>query len=60
MMMMITIDINDNGSDSQVPGHVLREIAVNVLACFAHYDKMAATQPMADRIPGLSTILTAK
>lgn len=54
------IDTSDNGSDSQIPGHVLREIAVNVLACFAHYDKMAATQPMADRIPGLSTILIAK
>ena len=56
LIMMVLIDT----SDSQIPGHVLREIAVNVLACFAHYDKMAATQPMADRIPGLSTILTAK
>ncbi|KAI7876972.1 hypothetical protein K492DRAFT_239452 [Lichtheimia hyalospora FSU 10163] len=51
--------LRTNTSDSQIPGHVLREIAVNVLACFAHYDNMAATQPMADRIPGLSTILTA-
>ncbi|KAI8335399.1 Neurochondrin-domain-containing protein [Chlamydoabsidia padenii] len=42
----------------EVPDHVLKEIAVNVLACFAHYDAMAPTQNMIDRIPALSTVLT--
>ncbi|KAI9495758.1 Neurochondrin-domain-containing protein [Zychaea mexicana] len=41
----------------QVPEPVLREIAINVLACFAHYENMASSKMMADRIPALSTVL---
>ncbi|KAI8077724.1 Neurochondrin-domain-containing protein [Halteromyces radiatus] len=44
--------------NSEVPDHVLKEIAVNILACFAHYETMAPTQSMIDRIPALSIILT--
>ncbi|CAO3593104.1 unnamed protein product [Absidia cylindrospora] len=42
----------------EVPDHILKEIAVNILACFAHYDTMAPTQHMIYRIPALSTVLT--
>ncbi|KAL1930540.1 hypothetical protein VTP01DRAFT_10702 [Rhizomucor pusillus] len=43
---------SSSGSDSnQVPEPVLREIAINVLACFAKYDDMAKSTVMADRVP---------
>ncbi|ORZ15267.1 Neurochondrin-domain-containing protein [Absidia repens] len=48
----------DHEVGGEVPDHILKEIAVNILACFAHYDTMAPTQHMIDRIPALSTVLT--
>ncbi|KAL0080391.1 Neurochondrin-domain-containing protein [Phycomyces blakesleeanus] len=47
--------LNEN---AEIPESVLREIAVNILACFARYETMATSQPMVDKIPGLSIILT--
>ncbi|KAI7867642.1 Neurochondrin-domain-containing protein [Spinellus fusiger] len=44
--------------DAQVPEDVLREIAVNILACFAHYETLATRPPMVDKIPALSIALT--
>ncbi|OAD67815.1 hypothetical protein PHYBLDRAFT_79070 [Phycomyces blakesleeanus NRRL 1555(-)] len=44
--------------NAEIPESVLREIAVNILACFARYETMATSQPMVDKIPGLSIILT--
>ncbi|RCH91979.1 hypothetical protein CU098_008382 [Rhizopus stolonifer] len=44
-------------ADAQIPDPVLKEIAVNVLSCFAHYDNLAIKQDMADRIPALSRLL---
>lgn len=41
-----------------MPDPVLKEIAVNVLACFARFDNLATEQQMVDRIPGLSRLLT--
>ncbi|KAI9253994.1 Neurochondrin-domain-containing protein [Phascolomyces articulosus] len=49
-----------NSETGQVPEPVLREIAINVLACFAHYKNMASNKVMADRIPALSTVLKEK
>ncbi|ORZ01289.1 Neurochondrin-domain-containing protein [Syncephalastrum racemosum] len=46
-----------NSSDGQVPEPVLREIAINVLACFARYNDMATSKNMSDRVPTLSTSL---
>lgn len=45
--------------DTEVPDPVLKEIAVNVLSCFAHFDNLATEQQMVDRIPALSRLLTA-
>ncbi|ORX51685.1 hypothetical protein DM01DRAFT_1408627 [Hesseltinella vesiculosa] len=45
--------------DQEVPDHVLKEIAINVLACFAHFDDLAPTTNMVDRLPALSTTLSA-
>ncbi|KAI8374814.1 Neurochondrin-domain-containing protein [Blakeslea trispora] len=47
----------DQTMDAQVPDPVLKEIAVNILSCFARYD-MASEPAMADRIPALSRLLT--
>ncbi|KAL7319256.1 hypothetical protein PS15m_002414 [Mucor circinelloides] len=44
--------------DAEVPDPVLKEIAVNVLACFARFDNLATEQHMVDRIPALSRLLT--
>ncbi|KAI9017870.1 Neurochondrin-domain-containing protein [Phycomyces nitens] len=44
--------------NAEIPESVLREIAVNILACFARYETMATSQKMVDKIPGLSIILT--
>lgn len=44
--------------DAEVPDPVLKEIAVNVLSCFARFDNLATEQQMVDRIPGLSRLLT--
>lgn len=41
-----------------MPDPVLKEIAVNVLACFARFDNLATEQHMVDRIPALSRLLT--
>ena len=49
-----------NSETGEIPEPVLREIAINVLACFAHYEKMASNKVMADRIPALSTVLKEK
>ncbi|KAI7849899.1 Neurochondrin-domain-containing protein [Circinella umbellata] len=46
-----------NSETGEISEPVLREIAINVLACFAHYENMASNKVMADRIPGLSTVL---
>ncbi|KAG2213962.1 hypothetical protein INT47_001232 [Mucor saturninus] len=46
--------------DAEVPDPVLKEIAVNILACFAHYESLASEPDMVDRIPGLSRLLDAK
>lgn len=48
----------DHDVDAEVPDPVLKEIAVNILACFAHYETMASEPAMVDRIPGLSRLLT--
>ncbi|KAI8878581.1 hypothetical protein K501DRAFT_228166 [Backusella circina FSU 941] len=48
----------NHGVDAQVPDPVLKEIAVNILACFAHEEKLVTDQNMVDRIPTLSTVLT--
>lgn len=48
----------DHAEDAEVPDPVLKEIAVNILACFAHYESMASEPAMVDRIPGLSRLLT--
>jgi hypothetical protein len=47
----------DHEVDAEVPDPVLKEIAVNILACFAHYESLATEQNMVDRIPGLSRLL---
>ena len=46
--------------DQEVPDHVLKEIAINILACFAHFDDLAASQLMIDRLPALSTVLSPR
>lgn len=48
----------DHEVDAEVPDPVLKEIAVNILGCFAHYESMASEPAMVDRIPGLSRLLT--
>jgi hypothetical protein len=48
----------DHDVDAEVPDPILKEIAVNILACFAHYETMASEPAMVDRIPGLSRLLT--
>jgi hypothetical protein len=48
----------DHAVDAEVPDPVLKEIAVNILACFAHYESLASQPNMVDRIPGLSRLLT--
>ncbi|KAG0193794.1 hypothetical protein DFQ28_003198 [Apophysomyces sp. BC1034] len=45
--------------NAEVPESVLQEIGVSILACFAHYEDMATRKQMTDRIPALSTILSA-
>lgn len=50
----------DHEVDAEVPDPVLKEIAVNILACFAHYESLASEPDMVDRIPGLSRLLDAK
>lgn len=44
--------------DAEVPDSTLKEIAVNVLSCFARYPQLAPQQNMVDRIPALSRLLT--
>ncbi|CEP10319.1 hypothetical protein [Parasitella parasitica] len=44
--------------DAEVPDPVLKDIAVNVLSCFARFESLATEQPMVDRIPALSRLLT--
>jgi hypothetical protein len=46
--------------DAEVPDPVLKEIAVNILACFAHETSLVTDQNMVDRIPTLSTVLVPK
>ncbi|OBZ91049.1 Neurochondrin [Choanephora cucurbitarum] len=48
---------NNQTMDAQVPDPVLKEIAVNILSCFAHYETLASEPAMADRIPALSRLL---
>ncbi|KAI9485846.1 MAG: Neurochondrin-domain-containing protein [Benjaminiella poitrasii] len=48
----------DHNEASEVPDPVLKEIAVNILSCFAHFESLASQQEMVDRIPGLSRLLT--
>ncbi|CAO3612994.1 unnamed protein product [Cunninghamella blakesleeana] len=48
----------NNDGIGEVPNHVYKEIAVNILACFAHYENMSSSPSMADRIPALSTTLS--
>ncbi|KAI9283177.1 Neurochondrin-domain-containing protein [Sporodiniella umbellata] len=43
--------------DSEVPDHLLKEIAVNILACFSRYSALANEKNMVERIPGLSRLL---
>lgn len=38
----------------------MKEIAVNILACFAHYESLASEPAMVERIPGLSRLLDLK
>ncbi|KAG2229051.1 hypothetical protein INT48_002732 [Thamnidium elegans] len=45
--------------DAEVPDPMLKEIAVNILGCFAHYENLASEPAMVERIPGLSRLLTA-
>ncbi|KAI8972686.1 Neurochondrin-domain-containing protein [Pilobolus umbonatus] len=44
-------------SNSEVPEPVLKEIAVNILSCFARFESMADDQNMVDKIPALSRIV---
>ncbi|CAO3643403.1 unnamed protein product [Cunninghamella echinulata] len=48
----------NNEVSGEVPDIVYKEIAVNILACFAHYETMASSQSIIDRIPALSTTLS--
>ncbi|KAI8646435.1 Neurochondrin-domain-containing protein [Parasitella parasitica] len=43
-----------HNEDAEVPDPVLKDIAVNVLSCFARFEALATEQPMVDRIPALS------
>lgn len=45
--------------DAEVPDPMLKEIAVNILGCFAHFETLASEPDMVERIPGLSRLLTA-
>ncbi|KAI9273210.1 Neurochondrin-domain-containing protein [Helicostylum pulchrum] len=51
--------ILDHEIDAEVPDPMLKEIAVNILGCFAHYESLASEPAMVERIPGLSRLLTA-
>lgn len=50
--------ILDHEIDAEVPDPMLKEIAVNILGCFAHYESLASEPAMVERIPGLSRLLT--
>jgi hypothetical protein len=52
--------IIDHEIEAEVPDPVLKEIAVNILACFAHYESLASEPAMVERIPGLSRLLDPK
>ncbi|CAO3699473.1 unnamed protein product [Rhizopus stolonifer] len=45
--------------DAEVPDQLLKEIAVNILACFSRYDTLTNDKNMVERIPGLSRLLSA-
>ncbi|KAI8390961.1 Neurochondrin-domain-containing protein [Radiomyces spectabilis] len=44
--------------NAEVPDSVMKEIAVNILGCFARYENLVTSKPMTERIPTLSTVLT--
>ncbi|KAG1462758.1 hypothetical protein G6F55_002775 [Rhizopus delemar] len=43
--------------NAEVPDDLLKEIAVNILACFSRYETLAKDKNMVERIPGLSRLL---
>ncbi|KAI8975240.1 Neurochondrin-domain-containing protein [Mycotypha africana] len=43
---------------SELPDSILKEIAVNVLSCFARYEMLASEKNMVERIPALSLLLS--
>ncbi|ORE05855.1 hypothetical protein BCV72DRAFT_208490 [Rhizopus microsporus var. microsporus] len=47
----------DHSVDAEVPDQLLKEIAVNILACFSRYEALAQDKNMIDRIAGLSRLL---
>lgn len=47
----------DHSVDAEVPDQLLKEIAVNILACFSRYETLAQDKNMIDRIAGLSRLL---
>lgn len=47
----------DHSVDAEVPDQLLKEIAVNILACFSRYETLAQDKNMIDRIAGISRLL---
>lgn len=47
----------DHSVNAEVPDDLLKEIAVNILACFSRYETLAKDKNMVERIPGLSRLL---
>ncbi|KAI7902432.1 Neurochondrin-domain-containing protein [Cokeromyces recurvatus] len=58
LSMIVPSASDESKFASEVPDPVLKEIAVNILSCFAHFESLASEQPMVDRIPALSRLLT--
>ncbi|KAG1453101.1 hypothetical protein G6F56_007655 [Rhizopus delemar] len=45
--------------DAEIPDQLLKEIAINILACFSRYNTLSNDKNMVERIPGLSRLLSA-